>query len=133
MAARRHGLAAPLATAAAAAAAWAAVMLLGPERAMPLPCPLLTLIGVACPLCGGTRAIYELSHGDLVGAAGHNLAAVVAAPVLAGLWLRWLFGRVRGERAPPAASSNRTMLVVAAALLAFTVARNLPPGAWLAP
>lgn len=130
---RRHALTAPLVTAAAVAGAWAAVAVLGPERVLPVPCPLLALTGIACPFCGGARAAHALAHGDIALAAGYNLVAVAAVPLVAAWWLRWLVRRARGDRVPLAAPSTRVLAVAAVALLAFGVVRNLPAGTWLAP
>lgn len=130
---RAHRLLAPLATGAAVGAAWLAVAALGPARAMPLPCPLLAFTGLACPFCGGTHAAYALAHGDVVAAASHNALVVLAAPVLAAVWTRWLVRRIRGEPVPMLAPSNRTVLIVSAGLLLFAVVRNLPFGGALAP
>jgi Protein of unknown function (DUF2752) len=62
-----------------------------------LPCPLRTLTGIPCPLCGMTTAATGLASGDL----GRALAAnplvlllagftLVMAVVMAGRALRWL-------------------------------------------
>jgi hypothetical protein len=128
-----HALTAPLATAAAAAAAWVTVAAVGPEVAVPLPCPLLELTGMACPFCGGTRAVYALAHGDLAGAAGHNAVVVLAVPVLAVLWSRWTVRRARGGRGPMVTMSAGALLAMGAALVVFAVVRNLPFGAGLGP
>ena len=71
------------------------------------------------------RCIHALAHGDLLGAVGSNVLIVIALPVLAVLWLRWL----HRSRTMPA------VVLWAFALLAvgFTVVRNLPVGAALAP
>lgn len=132
-AARAHALTAPLATAAAAGAAWVTVAALGPEVAVPLPCPLLELTGVACPFCGGTRAVYALAHGDLAAAAGHNAVVVLAVPVFAVLWSRWWVRRAQGVRGPMVAMSAGALLALGAALVVFAVVRNLPFGAALGP
>ncbi|HEX5996718.1 MAG TPA: DUF2752 domain-containing protein [Jiangellales bacterium] len=132
-AARTHALAAPLATAAAAGAGWFAVAALGPETAVPLLCPLLELTGLACPFCGGTRAVYALAHGELATAAGHNAVVVLAVPVLAILWSRWSVRRARGVRGPMVALSAGAVLALGAVLVVFAVIRNLPLGAALGP
>jgi hypothetical protein len=97
-------------------------------------CPFRTLTGLDCPGCGGTRAVYSLTQGDLALAADHNLLVVALLPVLVAVWGVWLVRRVRLGRAgrapiPPAAVS----LSIAAAMTLFWVARNLPwmPFAWL--
>jgi len=130
---RAHALTAPLATAAAAAAAWVTVAAVGPEVAVPLPCPLLELTGLACPFCGGTRAVYALAHGDVAGAAEHNAAVVLAVPVLAVLWSRWTVRGARGGRGPMVTFSAGALLALGTALVVFAVVRNLPFGAGLGP
>jgi uncharacterized protein DUF2752 len=49
-----------------------------------LPCPLRTLTGVPCPLCGGTTSVEDVFRGDIVGALQVNPIgpAAVAAAVL---------------------------------------------------
>lgn len=96
-------------------------------------CPSAAL-GVYCPGCGGLRAVNDLTHGDLAGAASSNLAFVVALPfILVGLAL-WALGRWRGR---PYRLSMRvitpTAYVSLALLTVFAVLRNLPAGSWLAP
>lgn len=63
-----------------------------------LPCPLRTLTGVPCPLCGGTTSVEDVFRGHVVGALQANPigpAAVVAAAVL-------LARRPRGALSAPA-------------------------------
>ena len=90
--------------------------------------------GLLLPGCGGLRAVNDLTHGDVGAALSSNLLLVVAIPfavVALGLWAadRW-----RG--APATIRWRRLKPLVPAVLLvlaAFTVARNLAVGAWLAP
>ncbi len=58
------------------------------------PCPLRTLTGIPCPLCGMTRGVTAAVHGHLAHAAVLNpgSVAVVAAAVL--LLLAWRTKRI---------------------------------------
>jgi len=111
-------------------------------------CPWLALTGHYCPGCGALRAVNDLTHLDVVGAASSNLLLVLAVPVLVLTWLLWS-GRawtglaVRAPEGGPRSASRRgpTMFwptavlvgLAVAATVAFTVLRNLPAGGWLAP
>jgi hypothetical protein len=59
------------------------------------PCPLRTLTGIPCPLCGSTRGVIAAVHGDL----GHALAlnpASIGVLVLALLMVAgWRVERIR--------------------------------------
>lgn len=88
--------------------------------------------GLNCPGCGALRAMHQLLHGHVVEAARLNALLI---PCLAYLgWLTALFvtARLRGQ---PASLAVRpawlwTFLCVA---VVFTLLRNLPGFAWLAP
>jgi hypothetical protein len=47
-------------------------------------CPFLAVTGLQCPGCGGTRAMYSLLHGDVVGAVRMNPLVLVLYPVVLG-------------------------------------------------
>jgi hypothetical protein len=121
-------LATPLAALAAAGACLGLIRAAGPA-AFP-PCPFLALTGCHCPGCGGLRAAYALAHGDLAGALAANAVAVAAAGVLAAAVLAWT---ARALGAPPRRAPAVPWWAPAAAVAAFTVLRNLPAGAFLAP
>jgi hypothetical protein len=96
------------------------------------PCPLPALTGLYCPGCGGLRSAYAVAHGELGAALGANALAVAGFAALGVALLGWLLGARRAARAwrPP----GRAVLAFALALAgAFTVLRNLPVGAALAP
>jgi len=127
-------LLAPLTTAVVVAVAWLAVGVSDPRWISVLPaCPLHALTGLWCPLCGGTRTARALANGDLAGAAGSNLIVLVAAPVAAALWVRWVLRRRRDPKARLVDPSPRLLAGATLVLVAFVVLRNLPAGAWLAP
>jgi hypothetical protein len=96
-------------------------------------CP-TALLGFACPGCGGLRAVNDLTHLQLADAASSNLLFVLALPlVLLGLG-RWVADEWRGVRRPPAAVPVWAATTgVVTLLVLFTVLRNLPQLAWLAP
>jgi hypothetical protein len=45
-------------------------------------CPFHALTGYDCPGCGSQRAIFELLHGDIIGATRENLLLVISLPFL---------------------------------------------------
>ncbi|MFE2722889.1 DUF2752 domain-containing protein [Kitasatospora sp. NPDC059327] len=96
-------------------------------------CPFLTATGWWCPGCGGLRCVHALAHGDLSGALHDNAPAVLLFAVLAVLWVRWVWAAVTGGAAPRIALGARRWVLVGLLLLVFTVVRNLPVGAGLAP
>ena len=131
---RAHRLASPLGTAALAGVATVALRLRDPHVGGSWGwCP-VALLGVACPMCGSLRAVNDLTHLDLASAASSNLLLLVALPVVAALWLRrvaacWRGGAAMRPLSPPAWA----WWALGAVALGFTVARNTPAGAWLAP
>jgi hypothetical protein len=131
---RLHRLATPLAAGAVAALGTLALHARDPHAAGSWGyCP-TALLGVSCPLCGSLRAVNDLTHLDLAAAASSNLLFVLAAPVIVALWGRRLVACWRGGPAlTPSTVPRALWLVLAVVALAFTVARNLPAGAWLAP
>ena len=97
-------------------------------------CPWLLLTGTYCPACGSLRAVNDLTRGDVVAAASSNLVLVGAVPVFAVWWLRSLVDSWRGTpRRRPARHQRVLALAAVTVAVAFTVLRNTPAGAWLAP
>jgi hypothetical protein len=58
-------------------------------------CPLRTLTGVPCPLCGSTRGVIAAVHGHLAHALELNPASLLVLAVAAMLVLGWRVERVR--------------------------------------
>lgn len=96
-------------------------------------CPSAAL-GFWCPGCGGLRAVNDLTNGHPLAAASSNLAFMVVLPfVLVGLGV-WVVNRWRGTTIQvPQRAANAVAIGALSAVAVFTVLRNLPVGAWLAP
>ena len=96
------------------------------------PCMLYTLTGLYCPACGGTRATYDLLHGDVAGAMARNPAVpVLLVGVLLFLTYRITYRRRHGTAAP--AVPAWVPVGIAVATLVFGVLRNIPGWDWLSP
>lgn len=100
-----------------------------PGSGLPI-CPLRALTGLDCPICGSTRMLHTLLHGDLAAAARYNAFTLLMLPVLVWAWLVWSLPRL-GFRTPSTGllawrPSGRVLRVGLAAWLIFSVARNLP-------
>jgi hypothetical protein len=126
-----RALSRPAAVAALALAGAAATGLADPvHHDLPL-CPFRMLTGLSCPLCGGLRAVYSLTHLEFAAAVRDNVLVVAALPILLWYWVDWMrrAGRGRPERRPGRAVLAGLWLVAAG----FTVVRNLPAASWLRP
>jgi len=100
-----------------------------------LGCPFYLLTGMYCPICGSTRALYDLAHLNLSAAWGMNPLFVLVVPLLVVTWLRWSVRSWRGGVGTGFRPlSPRRALVGLVVLLVFGIARNIPVLApWLAP
>jgi len=58
-------------------------------------CPLRTLTGVPCPLCGSTRGVIAAMHGHFAHALELNPASLLVLVLAAMLVLGWRLERVR--------------------------------------
>jgi Protein of unknown function (DUF2752) len=130
---RPQRLAAPAATIAGLAVATVALYLRDPHASGSWGyCP-ISLLGIYCPGCGGLRAVNDLTHGDLAGAASSNALLLLAMPLAIFVLGRWTIDAWRGRQRGLTALSSWPVVSVGIALATvFTVARNLP-GSWLAP
>jgi hypothetical protein len=123
----------PGAVAVGLAAGLTVVHAIDPYRPGSYPvCPSLALTGLYCPGCGTLRMLHSITEGDLAVALDMNPLALLLVPVLAAWWSAWAWRAGRGRPGPrplPAVAAWAFLAVTAA----YTVARNLPAGAWLAP
>ena len=129
---RGRRLLAPLLTAGVTLGVLGYLFAVDPNEAGHYPlCPTKAVFGIDCPGCGCLRGLHSLTHGDLAGAADHNIALLIMVPFAIVLWVRWLMRAWRGVT--PAVSvrtfrlRNRAMIIVLVALLAFGVVRNFVP------
>jgi Protein of unknown function (DUF2752) len=130
----RDRLAAPLGVAAGLAAAVGYIGAVDPNRPGHYPaCPLLRYTGLYCPGCGGLRGVHALCHGDLATALGANALAVAGYAAFAVLWAGWFARALRGTGGVSLSPRPAHWWALGALVLAFTVVRNLPFGAALAP
>jgi hypothetical protein len=130
---RAAALRAPVGAAALAVAAVGVVAVVDPNEEGHYPtCPFLALTGRFCPGCGSLRAVHALADGDLAGAIGSNVLTVLAVVPLLVIWVSWArrrwYGSPRLAMAPPV-----TVWALLVVIGVFTVLRNLPAGAALAP
>jgi hypothetical protein len=126
-------LAAPVGTLAVVGAAFAYVGAVDPSEPGHYPlCPVLRLTGLYCPGCGGLRSAHALVHGDVAAALGMNALAVAGFVLFAAFMGVWLV-RVLSSRPMTVPLRSTHWWVLGAVAVAFTVVRNLPWGAALAP
>ena len=105
-----------------------ALLVLYPRASWVLPpCLFHELTGLHCTGCGSTRSAYALLTGDLGGAWVQNPLFLLVLP-----WLGYgtVRGAVRlllpGRDLPSANVPGKLYWVFAAAVIAFSIARNLP-------
>jgi hypothetical protein len=96
-------------------------------------CPSAAL-GIYCPGCGGLRAVNDLTNGDVGAALSSNILVTLLIPVAIVLLALWVVDSWRGRTRWTDLRAVRPGAYAFLAVLAvFTVLRNLPVGAWLAP
>ena len=119
-------------TAAVGVAATAAVALVDPHRPGHYPeCPLLWATGIYCPLCGGLRAVHDLTHLDLGAALDRNPLVVLGIPFALLAWGLWAQRAFTGRRLGSFPTWLGWGLLVV--LVGFGILRNLPGWSFLSP
>jgi len=130
---RRPGAGFAVAGAVAAAGALTYLGTHDPHVAGSYPtCILYSSTGLYCPACGGTRAAYDLMHGDVADAFARNPAVpMIAVAVVAWVLYRITYRRRRGTSAP--AAPAWVPVAIGFSALVFGVLRNVPGWDWLSP
>ena len=83
------------------------------------PCPFLEMTGWLCPGCGGLRMTHDLLHADIAAAFVDNAFILIGVPLL----IVWALIRRRQSRRVFTVSA---LAVIFAAVIAWTIVRNLP-------
>ena len=95
-------------------------------------CQFHRLTGLNCPGCGMTRALYALLHGNFSTALRDN-ALLVFALVAAAVRSAWLAVNKHRKRPRGDFFPMKLLWPLLAAIMVFTVLRNLPAFAFLSP
>lgn len=64
------------------------------------PCPLRSVTGIPCPLCGSTRGVIAAVHGEVGRALTLNPASLLAIVLAVALIVTWRVPRFRRVRVP---------------------------------
>lgn len=95
-------------------------------------CPFLAITGQPCPLCGGLRAMNDLTRGHVSAALTSNAAAVFILIAGTALIVRWFVRRARGDVAAVLLTTPKVATTIfAVAMVIFAVYRWTPWGHWL--
>ena len=94
-------------------------------------CPSIALFGLACPFCGGLRAMNDLTNLRIVDAFFSNPLLVSAVPLVLAWWISVVRDRWTGSTRPWMFPVQRGVVapVLIAVCVAFSLYRNLPIGA----
>jgi hypothetical protein len=95
-------------------------------------CYFHAVTGLNCPGCGSLRALHQLLHGHVAEAARLNLLLLLSLPCLGWLAARFVTTRLRGQAMTFVIRPVWLWMFLGAAVI-FTLLRNLPSFAWLAP
>jgi Protein of unknown function (DUF2752) len=131
---RTRALSVPLGAAGAVAAATVVLNRSGGHDLGPLStCWFHAGTGLLCPICGSLRGVAALSRGDVLTALHDNAPVMLLLGVATLIWGRRILFAFAGKVIDHPRVNGRTNVALAAFFLVFTIYRNTPYGAWLAP
>lgn len=116
----------PLAVGIGALALCAGDVVLNPYKGQGLTCPFHALTGLWCPICGSSRSLYSLLHGEVRASFMHNPLFLVVLPVVAWQWVAWMSLSVGGPSLPHLRATRAVLITGLSLVLGFWVVRNLP-------
>jgi hypothetical protein len=87
-------------------------------------CPFYAVTHLLCPGCGGTRALYQLLHGNLAEALRFNALVTVAAPIVLAGFAYWYYSVMRHHRTPQLRLRWSAIVCLFVVVGLFVVARN---------
>jgi Protein of unknown function (DUF2752) len=87
-------------------------------------CPFYALTHLLCPGCGGTRALYQLLHGNLSEALRLNALVTVAAPIALAWFAYWYYSVMRHRQTPRLRLRWSAIVCLFVVVGFFVVARN---------
>ena len=94
-------------------------------------CGWYAMFGTNGPFCGGTRMVWYLLHGDVVGAARSHLLALIGVPFAAYAFVVWTANSVLRVRLPRLRLHWAVYVSYAVVFVVFgAVLRNLPGFEW---
>jgi hypothetical protein len=97
-----------------------------PSRGRFFPaCPIHALTGLYCPGCGTTRALHQLSHGNIRAALRLNPLALLLLPILAYSFISFTLEVFKGKALPGLFGSGRPMILLIGTVVSYTILRNL--------
>lgn len=89
-------------------------------------CALYATTGLACPGCGGLRAAHQVLHGNLGAAFALNPLLFLLLPAVAGILLNQAGRKFFDRPWAPLFQHRAWLWLLVAALVVFTLVRNLP-------
>jgi len=92
-----------------------------------LPCPLLTLADIRCPLCGGTRCASALVRFDILEALYYNPLVIAGVIYFVYKYAALAAACLRREYRPHSIEiGEKGLCIIMAVCIIFFIVRNLP-------
>lgn len=95
-------------------------------KPIPSTCLLNTVLGINCPLCGGTRCVKALMALDIEKAFYYNPFVLICAALFIIMYFYVMFRCLRKQYKPCVAITDGRLYILGAAFIGFLILRNLP-------